>query len=1101
MRPHRLRVQAFGAFAGTEQVIFDDLEGLFLLHGETGAGKTTLLDAIAFALYGKVPGERGSAKRLRSDHAAPGLPTEVELEAAIGDRYLRITRKPEQERPSQRKTGTGIARDQASVRLEERTAAGTWELKSARIVEADQEIKDLMGMSADQFFQVVLLPQGQFAKFLQADARDKEALLRKLFATDRFAGVEAWLADRRRSTADDVKKTAEAVDVFMARIAQAAGVAVPPSAPALPGESPAERWQAAWAAGLAASAAARRDDAADLVAAGQRRLEETFADKTRAEKLADRQRRRREALRRQADLAAATPAVERLRAEADAAARAAEVTADLDAAARAAAAARTARLAEQQARAAIPAELTAPAGSGPAAGQGAGPDQHVDPDGTPAVLRDAAPEQLRSAADDQHAHLGRLDALRAVERQANAEDKASADARARAATLEAALGETRAAAAHRIEARPQAAHARDAASQALAEMPGTRIAADAARDTATDSAALVKERAKRDRLHEAHLTAREKAIAAQAAALAVREARIDGMRAELAATMTDGSPCPVCGSLDHPDPVESTFAPVSPDAEDAASALASRAAAEAEKAGREVAAAEARIGELAHRLAQAGFGALDVGAKAGAADPVSSALTAAPATLADAARLADADAKRLEADATRLAARAATLSATQRDLESLDEAIARDQARLVELAEQRSAAVDEAEAATRRAQDRRAELRAQLGDAPDLEAALRAARHLAAALTAAADAADETVREEAGLLDAGRRAVRAAIGAGFGTAVDADAAGTTNKKAPGADAAIEDAAIEDAAIEDAAIEDAAIEDAAIEDAAIEAARTACRNPAWRREAADRIKHHEADTEAVATMLADPDVDVPLDPPAPVAEKTAAANAAQQAHSAATSAHATATHTADQLAQLRPGLEAKLAELAPLRDRADQARQLADLAAGLGANQYKMTLSSFVLAARLEEVAAAASERLLTMTAGRYSLAHSDARKGNSRAGLSLLACDSWTGIDRDTATLSGGETFLASLALALGLADVVTAEAAGTPMEALFVDEGFGTLDEDTLDEVMNVLDGLREGGRIVGIVSHVAELRQRIPSRIHVAKTRHGSHVTISAS
>jgi exonuclease SbcC len=455
MRPHRLRVQAFGAFAGTEQVIFDDLEGLFLLHGETGAGKTTLLDAIAFALYGKVPGERGSAKRLRSDHAAPGLPTEVELEAAIGDRYLRITRKPEQERPSQRKTGTGIARDQASVRLEERTAAGTWELKSARIVEADQEIKDLMGMSADQFFQVVLLPQGQFAKFLQADARDKEALLRKLFATDRFAGVEAWLADRRRSTADDVKKTAEAVDVFMARIAQAAGVAVPPSAPALPGESPAERWQAAWAAGLAASAAARRDDAADLVAAGQRRLEETFADKTRAEKLADRQRRRREALRRQADLAAATPAVERLRAEADAAARAAEVTADLDAAA----------------RAAIPAELTAPAGSGPAAGQGAGPDQHVDPDGTPAVLRDAAPEQLRSAADDQHAHLGRLDALRAVERQANAEDKASADARARAATLEAALGETRAAAAHRIEARPQAAHARDAASRPARPWP------------------------------------------------------------------------------------------------------------------------------------------------------------------------------------------------------------------------------------------------------------------------------------------------------------------------------------------------------------------------------------------------------------------------------------------------------------------------------------------------------------------------------------------------------------------------------------------------------------------------------------------------------
>ena len=77
---------------------------------------------------------------------------------------------------------------------------------------------------------------------------------------------------------------------------------------------------------------------------------------------------------------------------------------------------------------------------------------------------------------------------------------------------------------------------------------------------------------------------------------------------------------------------------------------------------------------------------------------------------------------------------------------------------------------------------------------------------------------------------------------------------------------------------------------------------------------------------------------------------------------------------------------------------------------------------------------------------------------------------------------------------------MVTAEAAGTPMEALFVDEGFGTLDEDTLDEVMNVLDGLRAGGRIVGIVSHVAELRQRIPAQVHVRKGHHGSHVTVTA-
>ena len=181
MRPHWLRVTAFGAFGGTVEVSFDDLasSGLFLLHGETGAGKTTLLDAIGFALYGRVPGERGKARRLRSDHAAPGTSTEVQLEATIGGRRMRITRKPEQERPKLR--GTGTTTEQAKVLLEE-FAGASWRAVSTRAGEADTEIADLMGMSADQFFQVVLLPQGEFAKFLHADAGDRAKLLQRLSA-------------------------------------------------------------------------------------------------------------------------------------------------------------------------------------------------------------------------------------------------------------------------------------------------------------------------------------------------------------------------------------------------------------------------------------------------------------------------------------------------------------------------------------------------------------------------------------------------------------------------------------------------------------------------------------------------------------------------------------------------------------------------------------------------------------------------------------------------------------------------------------------------------------------------------------------------------
>jgi exonuclease SbcC len=1017
MRPHRLRVTAFGAFAGTEQVSFDDLEGLFLLHGETGAGKTTLLDAIAFALYGRVPGERGKTKRLRSDHAATDVRTEVELEATIGGRRLRITRKPEQERP--KRSGTGMTREPASVRLEECSPSGAWEVKSTRAGEADAEVADLMGMSAEQFFQVVLLPQGQFAQFLHADAETRARLLQKLFGTDRFRSVEDWLADRRRTTAAGLAAAAEQVDRLLARVAQAAGVATPESPPGAPGEDDAGPWQEAWASGLAAGATAEMEAAAAAVRARKQDLDAALAAQREAQQLADRQRRRREALRRQADLEAAAPLIARLRAEADAASRAAEVAPVLDEADRGAAAAAAAVRAGEQALAAIPADVLA--GIWPSATSG----EAAPPGITPAALR--------VLGEQQRAQFGRLDALRAIAQQAADEDKAAAAARKRAAQLEQALSQAQAEVARHQAARPQAVEARDTASQAAADLPATRAAADTARRVAADSATLVRERAARERLDKAHTAARRNALDLKEEALRIREARIDGMRAELAATLVDGTPCPVCGSLEHPELCELTGEPVSRDQEDAANAAADKASQAADKAGRQVAAADAVIADLTQRLAETGFAVPE--------DAVA---------LAAAARQAEAEAGQLEARAARLAGAAAGLDALQRSLENLANTISEAERRQVELDGQRTSVLAEADAAAQRATDRRAELHAQLGDAPDLPTALQAARHLADALTAAADAADETARTAAEAREARERAIRATLGAGF--------------------------------------------------AAAEAARAAFRDLTWRRRAAERISQHAAETEAVATLLADPDLDVPLDPPAPVRARAEAASEAQEAYAAAEKAHGRARHTAGQLSLLQPQLADALAALEPLRERADQARRLADLAAGLGANQSRMTLSSFVLAARLEEVAAAASERLLTMTAGRYSLVHTDARRGGGRAGLGLLACDSWTGIDRDTSTLSGGETFLASLALALGLADVVTAEAAGTPMEALFVDEGFGTLDEDTLEEVMNVLDGLREGGRIVGIVSHVTELRQRIPAQVHVRKGHHGSHVSVTA-
>jgi exonuclease SbcC len=158
------------------------------------------------------------------------------------------------------------------------------------------------------------------------------------------------------------------------------------------------------------------------------------------------------------------------------------------------------------------------------------------------------------------------------------------------------------------------------------------------------------------------------------------------------------------------------------------------------------------------------------------------------------------------------------------------------------------------------------------------------------------------------------------------------------------------------------------------------------------------------------------------------------------------------------------------------------------------NSRRMTLSTYVLRERFAAVVAAASERLGRMSSSRYLLERDEDPSGNRKAGLGLGVIDAWTGQRRDTHTLSGGEAFYTSLALALGLADVVRAEAGGVDLQTLFVDEGFGSLDPERLDEVLDVLDELRDGGRVVGIVSHVSELKERIPDRLEVRRRPDGS-------
>ena len=257
-----------------------------------------------------------------------------------------------------------------------------------------------------------------------------------------------------------------------------------------------------------------------------------------------------------------------------------------------------------------------------------------------------------------------------------------------------------------------------------------------------------------------------------------------------------------------------------------------------------------------------------------------------------------------------------------------------------------------------------------------------------------------------------------------------------------------------------------------------------------------LDEHDRRVAALREQLADPEL-TDLAPLPDLAAVEARCSGATGSREAAVAELARAQRCEAELETLAGHVTAAEMELADLRDWADRVTGLADLVTGRGTNTLRMRLQSFVLAARLEQVAEVASRRLQDMSGGRYTFLHSDAQGRNgARGGLGLDVFDEYTGVRRPTKTLSGGESFMAALALALGLADVVTAETGGVQIDTLFVDEGFGTLDAQALDSVMTVLDDLRRGGRTVGVISHLEELRSRIPTRLEVLAGRHGSHL-----
>ena len=385
-----------------------------------------------------------------------------------------------------------------------------------------------------------------------------------------------------------------------------------------------------------------------------------------------------------------------------------------------------------------------------------------------------------------------------------------------------------------------------------------------------------------------------------------------------------------------------------------------------------------------------------------------------------------------------------------------------------------------------------------------------AAAHSAAAAETAAEARHREAQSHSGALDRDLAAMTAATGDQTLDTIAADLA-TARSASQSAQAAVESIAVlaeEQARLEREQAEMATALDSLIAEAAAALAsinafeeRIRTEGDRYRAELGEaasadaeitRIDRHVAAIDALLqarTAAAGLPADVD-----PVAASDAAAQAAEVL-ATAEAAHAAAQQAALRIQETLAAVTAHREEWRAATEAAASTAASTAAAIELGAlvtarsnaNVRKLTLQSYAVQRRFTSVLEAATVHLERMSSGKYSFALDESASGNAQAGLGIDILDAWSGQKRDPATLSGGETFYASLSLALGLADVVREESGGVTLETLFVDEGFGSLDADTLSVVLDQLDALRARGRAVGVISHVTEMKEWVHDRIEV--------------
>lgn len=1092
---HRLEFEAFMAYPDRQTIDFSDLNaaGVFLLNGPTGAGKTTILDAICYALYGGTTGDRDPAQLYSTYVARANTPPRVFLDLTLQGRRLRINRTPVYSHPITRGKRAGqMTVKAATATVEELLPGGNpedeqaWKPIASQVKEVNAVIAERIHLNREQFLKVVLLAQGQFAQFLKSKPVERKELLKKMFPVEHIEAMYAELLEEAKQARQDVANDEQALENYLERARSGMGALRESLAPLTPeageesaadgasetattaeaaetitAETVAAETLDAWlAAGIEeARTASARDALEQSRLAGEAdRHTQTLNERlqlrkdwseyeqliARRERLVEGREPHKARVKELADARAAAPIAahytqmrgeeedieERRAQQAEYAGALKTASEDL---------LRALRAGEEPAEDAVPypeeelfAKLAADE-SAEARGQ--------QLDGTLASLRAlhkrddllaqeertvrqarARSEQLMQKAESAAQNLDALGArVRDIQENLTAYEKADEE---HALALR---GAEDAEKAHR-EAQ-QAQQNIDAAQRAV-----TEAEKESERTLKTQQKA-----------QERWQKAARASIEATDAFRNLQAQRLAQASSLLARELTEGEPCPVCGSAEHPSPARARDGErlVEQADLDAAKAREDRAH-EACRAREE----EKEKAALAHHQASEALASARSQSETLTSqermDPEQSARQLTQAR----ERVQQTTARLVERDALRK--RQAQAEVEQKTAEetrsTLHDTLTEAQALYRESLERRDALARELEPA-----------KARIPFAQRIEA-LESYRALAQREEQGSLLLNRAVEEHSKHLVEVQVLLR--------ESPFADSAGVMAAERTKAQILALEEAVNAYELESARVGESLGREALVEVAARVAAGEQA--PDDQQELKDRIEELRQQVQHLTRREG---------------EREGIVRSLRALHSEFI---AFRERTAERY------------------DRAEMLSALAAAARGdtLGGYTHQVDLVSYVLGGEFERILDVADKHLQRMSDGRYGMKLSDHRAKGSRSGggLNLNITDTWTGEPRDAASLSGGESFLASLALALGLAEVVQSNNGGIELDTLFIDEGFGTLDSETLDTVMNTIESLRENGRTIGLISHVEEMKNRIPTQIVVEKGPRGSSVRVNS-